>query len=54
MSENRRRKNKKTVTPLYKTLALADVAERDPETGVTKASDIAVEAAKNWVDQNKL
>ena len=47
--------NQKYDTPLFSTLALSDDAGgRDAATNVAIASDMAVEQAKKWVDENRL
>ena len=47
--------NEKYDTPMFETLALADGAHgRDAATNVAMPSDMAVEKAKEWVDENRL
>ena len=47
--------NQKYDAPLFETLALADATEgRDAQTNVAIPSDMAVEHAKKWVDENRL
>ena len=47
--------NQKYDAPLFSTLVLTDeTGGRDPATNVAIPSDMAVEQAKKWVDENRL
>jgi len=47
--------NEKYDAPLFSTLAIADGSKgRNPETNVAIPSELAVEQAKEWVDENRL
>ena len=45
-------RNKKSITPEYETLALADSKRKDKKTNMSMPSLDAVKAAKDWVDDN--
>ena len=45
--------NKKSITPQYETLALANSQRKDKKTNMSMPSLEAVEEAKKWVDDNQ-
>ncbi len=45
---------KKKIVPRNITLAAADENKRDKKTNVATPSEVSVEQAKMWVDNNKL
>jgi len=45
--------NKKSITPQYETLALADSKRKTKKTNMSMPSPEAVEEAKDWVDDNQ-
>ena len=38
-------------TPLFETMPIADDTARNPQTGVAIPSTMAIDAAKEWVDE---